>query len=273
MAIKICLFVLSIVIISCGPAKYSLKEENDYFTFFNKDISYTQGLELSVEDETGASYAVGQRIYTPEQKKRPDVVEDERPYAGHVYASYARNIESLEGFYYGAQAGILGPLALGKETQCGVHELLDIYCPAGWGNQLRDEPTLNIKLGFKKTKEVQFILRTGYLENHIEAHAGTMLFEVQTASRYHYPLTPRATLFFGPKGHYVLHDTLLDGSLFQDSPHTVESKSFYVEFEGGVKIQFKDFEIVYALVISSPQYKEEDNTYNYGAVTISWLSN
>jgi lipid A 3-O-deacylase len=146
-------------------------EENDSI-YFNTDKHYTQGLRLSylgpdvqpdsfwsgafgwfgwaaptfLDSTTDQSrhYALefGQSLFTPKNKTlRPPDPRD-RPYAGWLYVGASllqetdrRMLENLE-----LQLGVVGPPALGKETQNTFHQFIGQDQAQGWSSQLQNEP-------------------------------------------------------------------------------------------------------------------------------------
>lgn len=149
----------------------TILEENDSL-YFNSDKHYTQGLRLSylgpdvrpdsfwsgafgmfgwaapnfldATRDQSRHYALefGQSLFTPENKTlRPPDPRD-RPYAGWLYVGASllqetdkRMLENVE-----LQLGVVGPPALGKETQNGFHDLIGQDRAKGWGTQLQNEP-------------------------------------------------------------------------------------------------------------------------------------
>ncbi len=101
--------------------------------------------------------AVGQSLYTPEDKQATALVKDERPYAAWLYLGL-----SLQTIRYDASkgdpkaqdairqdtwqldVGVVGPMALGKQVQNNFHELINAPKSQGWDNQLHNEPGVNL---------------------------------------------------------------------------------------------------------------------------------
>ncbi len=93
--------------------------------------------------------AFGQSIFTPEDTSATTLVRNDRPYAGWLYGGismhaetkrqkrslFTDTLDTLE-----LDFGIVGPYALGRQVQNGVHELINVAKSNGWGNQLDNEP-------------------------------------------------------------------------------------------------------------------------------------
>ena len=154
--------------------KKLLHEDADFFTFTiendnfggNTDENYTSGVRLTyfdysadppwfadildhyvptfeINETTSTYYSFGQNLYTPENitVRTPD--PKDRPYAAFLYVSAGltsltdNHVDNLE-----ATIGIVGPWALGEQTQKFVHDVLDADDPSGWDYQLENEPGL-----------------------------------------------------------------------------------------------------------------------------------
>jgi lipid A 3-O-deacylase len=211
--------VLSLaLLIGCAPGKWTFKEENDYFSTLNWDSEYTQGVSLEHE-ANGKRWAVGQKIYTPRHKWEPVPIPGERPYSAlfHVEHSRTESIAPELRLDYGLTVGLVGPGALGKEAQCGVHALLGQRCPAAWHTQLDNEPVFATN-GALITQDRTSLLGVAALsESSLGVTIGTLETSASGAymtrgefGRYHVAAGPRTKL--------VLRDITLDGNTFQDSP-------------------------------------------------------
>ena len=97
---------------------------------------------LSGETDNRLEWTVlGQSIFTPENHRLRDPSVNDHPYAGWLYAGLnfvqdynAQQLTSLQ--FLG---GIVGPWALGRQVQNGVHSLLGQELARGWDHQLSNE--------------------------------------------------------------------------------------------------------------------------------------
>ncbi len=165
----------------------TLLEENDSL-YFHSDKHYTQGLRFSflspsLDDKSWAgelydlagaiptvfgtaahqrrvSLFFGQSIFTPKNLaiRPPDPTD--RPYGGWLYvgASFlqetGRQLENLE-----LDAGIVGPGALGRQTQNDFHQFIGVHQAQGWSGQIQNEPGL--VLSYERLWRVPAISLTG----------------------------------------------------------------------------------------------------------------
>jgi len=261
--------VLLIVLCGCSQgARWKLSEENDYFTLFNKDSDYTQGLVLSRETDSD-EWAAGQRIYTPRHKKINPPDPKERPYSGLVFfrRMWSEPAGDARILRYGFDAGLVGPSAHGKEVQCGVHELLGQSCPLGWGHQLPDEPGGNARAELIDLSQFSILGLYARREDSVLLQVGTFNTDLRVEST----VTGEAHglhIFAGPAFTVVFRDITLDGSTWEDSP-SVEKEMFVSELRGGFGFTVMGLKTTWEIVVKTPQYKGQ-GSYNYGKLIFEW---
>ena len=98
------------------------------------------------ERQRFVAYSFAQRMFTPQDIGREDVVEDDLPYTGLMALSgtvAGQSREHLDAFTI--TLGVAGEAALGKPTQRHLHHMMGNSEPKGWDNQLETEPLLNVQ--------------------------------------------------------------------------------------------------------------------------------
>ncbi|MFT4266402.1 MAG: lipid A deacylase LpxR family protein [Xenophilus sp.] len=163
--------------LSDGQWTFNLRVDNDLFGGDRQDQGYTSGLgitlvspnvvdyqsdpclpamarglnrylsDLSPEgfEQQNMVFSLGQGLFTPHDIARADLIPDDRPYAGLLLASVgynARRGDELRTSHL--RVGIVGPSALGRQTQNLVHRIIGSERANGWANQLRDEPVVQL---------------------------------------------------------------------------------------------------------------------------------
>lgn len=109
-----------------------IRSINERLTFFHGARS---GLQRNL------TFSLGQTLFTPRDLTREDLIEDDRPYAGWLFASMGyqtrknNRVDTLE-----ASFGVVGPAALGREFQNVLHDFRGFDRFEGWDNQLANEP-------------------------------------------------------------------------------------------------------------------------------------
>ncbi len=96
-------------------------------------------------DQKNMVFSVGQSLYTPTDRTRSDVIEDDRPYAAIVMTRFGYNIRRGNTLRTTQlQIGAVGPIAFGEEVQDAVHDAIGEDKFSGWDHQLRNELLLGL---------------------------------------------------------------------------------------------------------------------------------
>lgn len=108
-------------------------------------------LRRSPANQRNMVITLGQAMYTPGDRTRSDLIREDRPYAGWLYLGLGYNerrgspgaalerLDSLE-----VNLGVVGPLALARQTQDLIHDLRGFARFAGWDHQLSNEPGVQV---------------------------------------------------------------------------------------------------------------------------------
>jgi len=156
-----------------SAGRLTLIEENDSFVSY-QDKHYTQGLLLSyltpeLFDDSGwagayapldwldailpadighgerirrASLGLGQSLFTPADLHYQIPDANDRPYGAWLYGVLRLLEEDDRRFFQclELQLGVVGPAALGRQAQNGIHFVLEQPQGEGWLYQIRNEP-------------------------------------------------------------------------------------------------------------------------------------
>jgi len=298
--------------------------ENDMFGS-DTDRHYTHGTRLSFASPKGevadwlktaaghiplfnndknsvlrSSYAIGQNLYTPADISLTDPNEFDRPYAGWMYFSsglVADNGSQIDNLEF--TIGMVGPAALGEETQTFVHKVIDSPKPQGWDHQLKNELGLNVSYERKFRRVVDFDIGVYDLEFDASPHFGVSLGNVFThgeigsvfrighdldkdrggpprirpslpGSDYYDTSDEFGWYFFGGlAGRYVAHNIFLDGNTFANS-YSVDKNPFVGDFQFGIAMRFKDIRIAYTKIARTKEFKDQSLPDRFGAITLSY---
>lgn len=259
-----------------SPPVYSIVVENDVFG--GSDERYTSGIKhqwlsaegkgvrlarlfLRASDGEVVRYGVGagQSIFTPEEIAVAAPQPGERPYAGWLYLEAQSVVERRGGATDSLKiaAGVVGPASLAENAQRTLHRTLNFIDPAGWDNQLRNEPGLLISFDRQ--------WRAGFSERfELRPHAGASLGNVLTEARggaifrvgsnlgsdglpaRNGPARPAAgahgatgfswQIFAGGQARAVAQNIFLDGNTFRDSL-SIGKKTIVGEIEAGFAVR------------------------------------
>lgn len=296
--------------------------ENDALSPSPTDRHYTQGARLSYLSprlEAASSWdgmfglfstagapvrrieaIVGQSLFTPRTTQLVPPDPTDRPYAGWLYGGLGllqeddgHSLHNLE-----LLAGVVGPSALGRETQTGFHRLLGQTEPLGWGYQLRDEPGFVLSydrkwrfgapIGAGLTGQIipEVGLSVGNVFTH--AQAGALLrigqnLEADYGSPRIRPALSGTTwfdprrlqgpfgwaLFAGVQVRAVAHNIFLDGNTFRDGP-SVSKNPLVADVTGGVSVFWSDVVKLDAQVsLRTEEFRTQREPDRYGGLSLS----
>lgn len=246
--------------------------------------------------ETRYGVAFGQSIFTPSDLAASAPVPGERPYAGWLYTElsvYARRRSGALDVLT-ANLGVVGPSALGEESQNTLHSLLDIGEARGWDNQLRDEPALIVSFDrFWRASTAD----SGFgaeVTPSVGVSAGNVLTQARAGVRLRVgddlgaeygaararPGLPGPgvreqpgdgfgwSIFAGVDGRAVARNIFLDGNTFRDSL-SVDKKTLVGDAEIGASIEFGGVEIATSYVWRSREYETQGEPHQFGTLALS----
>lgn len=244
-------------------------------------------------DDKGTNFfglVLRQNGYTPEDLSDPNVIEDDRPYAGTLTLQYWRvSKQQLDWEYASAfKFGVLGPASMLEYVQKGIHKATGSTPPMGWDNQIANalvidyyakaeriflQPRKHIQLGLGAHGEVGSLLnavglysrfRVGQYNEDPKAFSGLNYRKGSEAKKWQFYVD----FTFGAR--YVLYDGTLQGGLlaFNESPHTF-SHSDYEHFTTHSSTRFtfsyQNFMLVYTVSTEMDRFAIED-LFHYGTI-------
>lgn len=251
------------------------------------------------------SFSLGQKIFTPEDISRSDLILDDRPYAGWLYLGagfHNKNLKRLDTFEI--QLGVIGPAALGREAQNTVHDWRGIGLANGWKNQLNNEFGFILMLerkyrawqskGYATGLGADLITNLGAAAGNVQTYAnvgaefrfgwniptdfGTSLMRPggdtnapSDSSDPRFRNSQRFGLYFfiGAAGRLVGRDIFLDGNTFSDS-HSVDKKYFVGDAVFGGSVILSDFKLSYARVFRSKEFDQQDIDSGFGSFSLAF---
>jgi hypothetical protein len=254
---------------------------------------------FSINKTTGIYYSLGQNLYTPKDITHVSQMPGDHPWAGFLYGSAGlstithNHVDELE-----VTLGIVGPAALGKETQTFIHKYVSgSPKPMGWDNQLKNEPGLILSW------ERRFPERFGFnmlgLTAGAEPHLGVTLGNVYTyantglslrlspyGSLQDDPIRVRPAmpgtgafivpehkfswyLFGGVEGRAVARNIFLDGNTFADS-YSVTKKPFVADVNLGLATTYGKTRVSYALIYRTKEYTTQKGGNVFGTVSLGF---
>ena len=254
------------------------------------------------------SYGLGLNIYTPDDLKEPELIEDDQPYAGWLYFDFGleqavrsaqddmRHVDN-----FGLQLGVVGPLSGAEFAQTELHDILGVTEPAGWDNQLDNELGVNLFYSRQWTGLKRFSVRvddgTSWLDGDMTPRLGAAIGNVHTygagglmlrlgsfpdddhgppairpsfAGSDDFPIEDgwSGYLFAGVEGRVVGRNIFLDGNSFDDDSPSVDKNTLVGEARVGFSLAYRYLRLAYAHVFRSQEFEGQE-PQTYGAITIS----
>ena len=322
-------------------ASLSFMLENDYFC--GHDENYTNGAYLSymsgVEDparmnffgrflgalaggegscagwrsfmqiEGAAKQQWGVRLvqlmFTPQSSLEARYpLYNEHPYGAMLAFGFAGVVKTEDVCNtFDVYLGMVGPVALGHQTQDLVHDILDSEHWYGWSNQLNNEPVILLsserkyRLRFLEGRYGGSFTSDGFLAGSVDlgnvyirgssyvfyrfgynlpAHITSISWEPST-----YSIAPFAGMkepvgnwsFYvmsGLRGRISAWDIFLDGNMMSNSKVTVTKYPFVGEFFVGFCTRYKDLDVSLGLVRRTKEYHLQREPQWMGSITARW---
>jgi hypothetical protein len=300
----------------------TLQVDNDVIA--GSDQNYTSGLRIAYAAPMGPShplestarampflggplrvtYSLSQQLYTPRDVSASQPILTDEPYAGYLYVGIGFESEAPRGqaphimTSVELQLGVVGPAALGEETQRAAHKIFDSREANGWDNQLENEPAINLFydrawIGWHETRIGE--AGSGYRID-LSPHVGAALGNVYTyaaggatlrfgpnlpaslgprsmrpgppGSNY-YKTAPdgRWHLFLSAEVRAVARNIFLDGNSFTDS-QSVDKYPFVGEARMGFAMTLGPYRLAYAHAFQTKQFHGQDRQ-SFGSLSLS----
>ncbi len=307
--------------------------ENDKY-FAGTDQAYTNGLKISYltgdlssltgEDSPaparwlarrlgrivpdGSGYKVGlslgQNLYTPVDTATTAYQPQDRPYAAWLYAGVALHVINLDALggraarldVFALDLGIVGPSALGEQTQNGFHDLINVAHAEGWARQIGDEPGANLVYerryrfstdGSRAGWGAEFIPHVGVSAGNVFTYAnlgaevragwrlpadfGSNLIRPTGDSN---PDRYRAKwgwfLFAACDGRGVVRDLTLDGNTFRDGP-SIDKEPWVADLYAGLGWSTPWAQFRYAQAYRTKEFKGQVDSQVFGSISATVL--
>jgi hypothetical protein len=260
---------------------------------------------ISGDDADFWGISIGQSIFTPEDIQSVPAPPGEHPYAGWLYVQIMIGVEDdpspgRSSRYldtYELEFGMVGPSALGEQSQRGIHRILNAPDPQGWDSQLNDEFAFAVSFDRRWRATRLFIDVPGGLEFDLTPSAGASLGTLRTEARLgatarigwridndygpprvrpslagveHFRGGPLAwSLFAGVQGRAVAHNLFLDGNTFEDSA-SVDRSPYVTDFQTGFTVSAGDWRLAYTFVWRTEEFETQPTRQDFGALALSW---
>lgn len=270
------------------------------WAFEPSEQNWTQRLATALPDSLignadTVAFRLVHQIYTPDNIQQRALVEDDRPYAGLVYAGLSLYEDVPMGNWRQAtdlhlDVGLVGPSSLADSIQREVHRVTESDRPNGWRNQLGDEALVNVAMRrqwwhttplagkqFAHGPSVGGALgnlytyaSAGYSVRWGDEASGIPTLTPNPGSRQHMTSSDgwQWYVFANVEGYYMAQNLTLDGNTFRDS-HSVDRKEWVGDVSAGVALAWEDWQVTYAAVQRSREFDGQEKHDKFGALTLS----
>jgi lipid A 3-O-deacylase len=256
-------------------------------------------------------WSFGQNMYNPEDIETAVPNPDDRPWGGWLYlgrtlqlatdcddegrptpeqvaAGVVRCREQQHTFE--ADLGVVGPLSGAEWAQKTLHRMIGSAEPAGWDNQIGNQPGLlllytgkwrypNRSRTFDAIPHVRIAAGnvlgfagaggTVRLGRNLTGVGGDLIPAVSRRPR------PRweAYVFAGAEARLVGVNVFLDGNQFHGGP-SIDKEPFVYDLSGGGAVRYRNFRVTYTLVQRSPEFESPSgrdlDPQKFGSFVLSW---
>jgi len=244
-------------------------------------------------------YGISQRMYTPDDLKASEIVEDDVPYAGTLlWNTKIRHYGNNSANSIGLALGVVGPASLAEFSQKVIHKLIDATAPQGWDNQIDNEPVFRVEGEHIERFYTQYY--TGDyafdLSSYSEAGLGNLRSDIGTGLTMRYgnmldhtyagisPTTSASIppvmaisenklywqVFANAYASYVFNDITLDGNTFTDS-YSVDAINEQGMVSFGASGVYNNWAFVFSMQRGTDLFEGQKTTSKYGSFTLSYL--
>ncbi|HZJ82149.1 MAG TPA: lipid A deacylase LpxR family protein [Guyparkeria sp.] len=252
----------------------------------------------TANDVDQAAYRLGHQIYTPINLSATSLQEDDRPYAGLLYAGLSlANSQTHEGWRESRglhlDLGLVGPVAGAAKTQRYFHRFIAGDEPRGWSHQLNNEPIIAIgyehawlKQGHWGGMELEYGPTTGFSLGNLFTYATagiTMRYGKGLDTTYNITSIDPAQdvqifgqsggkfrwyVFAGLEGRYMAHNLLLDGNSYTAS-HSVEREPWVGDAKAGFAFEWDRWQMTYTMIWRSEEFSQQEHPDRFGSLSLS----
>ncbi len=244
------------------------------------------------------SYGLSQSMYTPNDISEPELIENDRPYAGALlWHSKIRHFAKNRANSLGLNLGVVGPASLAEQSQTIIHEMIGARTPEGWDNQLNNELVFRVDAEhIERFYDHSFTDTTSFdISSYSEAGIGNLRSDIGTGLTFRVGnlleetyaainpfnsqtvsvLTRKTTnqfywqLFTSVYTAYVFNDITLDGNTFADS-HSVEMIHDQTLISAGMFVMYQHWAATFSTHRATKQFDDQINDSKYGSITVSY---
>jgi hypothetical protein len=254
---------------------FRIYEDNDFLNIRGKgtDDAYTNGTRLDLfytknhpsrfvvdrkMPKAGDSsinvfgWGLMQVMFTPMDITKKTPQPNDYPWSGGLFTThtlYSYNPKKKYSFQTELLLGMMGPAALAGQAQTFIHSVIHYKEPAGWGNQLGNNPLLNINFTAEKQLaayrnwveviaggqafggtalnglRIYPMVRIGKMTPYFNGYLSQYGTAKQSGHPKHRGTRLQAYIVIKPEANFMLTNALLEGGIFPDNKQKVNGKN------------------------------------------------
>jgi len=255
-------------------------------------------INQGTDKDYSLEYGVSQRMYTPDDLAKSEIVWGDTPYAGTLlWHTKIRHYGDNSANSLGLTLGVIGPASLAEVSQKVIHKAIGATDPKGWDNQINNEPVFRIEgehidrfythyfagdLAFDSS--VYSNIGVGNLRSNvgsglafrlgnmldqtyasINPDSGTTMSGVTVSSTDKWYWQVFTTVY----ASYVFNDITLDGNTFTES-YSVDLINEQAVVTLGTAAVYNSWGVAFTVHCGTDQFEEQQVISKYGSLTLSY---
>ena len=288
---------------------FSITTDNDSYLLRGDDGYYTNGLFLdyswvgnkNTKGKKVHNIEIAQLMYTGQKGDYTRLSQIDRPVTALLYGEYKQsffnNNESI--LQWGVAGGVMGPPALGRQTQDFVHNLINAYTPTEWQFQLHTSvganagiswapnifhnngerhlaltPITNANAGnFFTDASTGFILQLG----DFEKNSHSAMWNARVSYSQESSIRKKELFFyFSPVVGYRVYNATVQGGLFTHHEDDVQGFSralapFFYRQKIGLLYAKDRLDAGFSIVFDTQETQEQRTCHWYGSIKLGYL--
>ena len=218
----------------------------------------------------------------------------DRPFTAYLFAGASLNLfyKNGDALKLNAQAGTIGPAALGEQVQTGFHKFFNLYRPRGWIYQLKNAPGINLRGDYKMFLcspvnwfDVAFNPQAWLGNTFTGAATGMQLRLGQFNQLYQSVITnSRVTsnsgehaenefyFFTTPQLNYVGYDATIQGGMFLKNKGPVTFNIYHIVYQQQFGLQYgsKKWSLSYVAFVRSREVKSTALADQWASINLAY---
>ena len=296
-----CLLCTAHLFAQTHTTEAGLQTDDDSYLLQGSDRYYTDGTflyyrhALKIKNSDTAflrnkvlGFELGQKLFTPlsgtiaiNGVDQPKLID--RPFAAYLYIGSTLNFlfKNESTLKIGAQVGVVGPAALGKEAQDFIHDNFGFYHPSGWEYQIANNFEINLSAEYNR-----LIARAAWIDASVSGYldlgngftgAGLgPLVRIGNFNQLFNSVSTQSTaiqnkvqalhnhelfFYYKPLFNYVAYDATIQGGLFNSNNQnsqqiTLDKEPFVFSQEFGLALTLNRFVMNLAVITQTKTVKE-----------------